>query len=496
MNTSGGPRYSVLLPTHDRADVVGYAIRSVLAQTVTDFELLVVGDGCTDDTAAVVASFGDPRIRWFDLPKAPGFGYANRNLALREARGELIAFMAHDDLYLPDHLVRLAEPFRDERVVWAYSRPVWVTDEGILIPFALDLRQPDQLLTFLTRRNSIPASCVVYRRSCIVRHGEWPEDLASGADWEYWKRIIVADGVPGIGYVEASTALHFRADWHSGRSWGPYPMDAWLQVAEGPSWPTSLRVQVPSGTTAQSYFWGRSVADQEGWPVALRTGIREAIDLLAWNGSAAMPELRTARELADKLRARVAKSEAERDRLEAERDRLRIVTQRRGRLARWTSRQLEAIWRASRLRRIARRLPNPLFDPGWYASAYPDVPRHAIGAWVHWRRHGWREERDPNPLFDSHWYRATNLDVRTRGADPLDHYLCDGAQEHRDPGPSFDGTWYLQRYPDIRVRGMNPLLHYLLYGAAEGRAIQKRRSVTQRPATSLEGAPPAGQDIW
>ncbi len=88
------PRFSILLPTRDRPELLRLAIRSVLASTAPDFELLVVGDGASRDTAAVVASFSDARIKWFDLPKAPHMGYANRNVALRQAAGEFIAFAA------------------------------------------------------------------------------------------------------------------------------------------------------------------------------------------------------------------------------------------------------------------------------------------------------------------------------------------------------------------------------------------------------------------
>src|SRR5215510_8295208 len=132
------PRFTVLLPTHDRADVLGFAIASVLAQSEPDFELLVVADGCTNATASVVASFADPRIRFFDLPKAPHFGYANRNVALREAKGELIAFAPDDDLWLPDHLEALVPLFAEDRVELAHSRPAWVSREGFVFPVAVD----------------------------------------------------------------------------------------------------------------------------------------------------------------------------------------------------------------------------------------------------------------------------------------------------------------------------------------------------------------------
>jgi Glycosyl transferase family 2 len=480
----GGPTYSVLLPTHDRADVVGYAIRSVLAQTVTDFELLIVGDGCTDDTATVVGSFEDPRIRWFDLPKGPGFGYTNRNFALREARGQLVAFMAHDDLYLPDHLERLAEPFADEHVMWVYSRPVWVSRDGLIVPFAVDMRKADQLQTFLTGHNTIPASCVVYRRSCIARYGEWPEDLASAADWEYWKRIVGGVRAEGIAYLESATTLHFRASWRTEGPWGPPPLDAWLRAAERPSWPTSLRVALSPDLPEQAVFLERSMADPVGWPAALRAGVQEAIDILAWTGAI---ELREMDVVADDLRTQAARSEAERvelarvaddlraksseidaeragwdaeragwdaeragsaqtvdglrarvSGLESERDQLVLMAQQQGGDS-WSSRvsrQLRAAWRSPRLHQVARRLPDPLFDAGWYRHRYPDVRHTRLGAWIHWRRHGWREMRDPGPAFDTRWYLERYPDVHAIGMDPLEHYRWWGIREGRQIRPA------------------------------------------------------------
>lgn len=106
MAAAAVPTFSVIVATHNRSNVLAYAIRSVLAQTRADFELLVIGDGCTDDTAAVVAGFGDPRLRYENLDPRVGdqSGPTNRGFAL--ARGRYLALLNHDDLWFPDHLAR------------------------------------------------------------------------------------------------------------------------------------------------------------------------------------------------------------------------------------------------------------------------------------------------------------------------------------------------------------------------------------------------------
>jgi glycosyltransferase involved in cell wall biosynthesis len=274
-------RFSVLLPTHNRAELVGYAIRSVLCQTETDFELLIVGDGCTDNTAEVIRSFQDSRIRWFDLPKAPHFGYANRNIALREAIGEYIAFMAHDDLVFPDHLALLADTLEKTGAEWVYSRPLWVSTDGCVVPFAVNLRNNDELEHFLTRANVIPAACVLHRRSCFQKYGYWPEDVKSAADWRFWIRIIEGGGRSNLAYCEVPTVLHFVADWKRHRASGMPQVAAGLKVADSaPWWPAPLKREIPPGNSEQQVFF--AAIQSPDYVSELRRAVNQVMERMAW----------------------------------------------------------------------------------------------------------------------------------------------------------------------------------------------------------------------
>ena len=98
------PHFSVIIPVYNRAHLLGAAIRSVLAQSCQDFEIVVVDDGSKDDPAAVIAAFGDSRIRF--IAQDNQGGGAARNTAIDAARGRFIAPLDSDDLFLPHHLRR------------------------------------------------------------------------------------------------------------------------------------------------------------------------------------------------------------------------------------------------------------------------------------------------------------------------------------------------------------------------------------------------------
>jgi glycosyltransferase involved in cell wall biosynthesis len=115
------PRVSIVIATYNRHRVLAHAIESMLRSTFHDWEALVIGDGCTGETATTVAAFADPRISFENLPRNSGGQATPNNRGVESARGEYIAFLNNDDLYLPHHLAACVETLDrgDVDLVWA-----------------------------------------------------------------------------------------------------------------------------------------------------------------------------------------------------------------------------------------------------------------------------------------------------------------------------------------------------------------------------------------
>jgi glycosyltransferase involved in cell wall biosynthesis len=182
---NAAPRISIIMATYNWSSVLPYSIGSVLLQTLTDFELLVVGDGCTDDTADVVRGIGDPRVRWIAMGANSGHQSAPNNEGLRQARGEIIFYLGHDDLWFTDHLASLVTAIdRGADIAWSVTR--------LVSPDRAD--DPIYLLPQYSAGAWIPPSSAAHRRSVTDRIGGWKDyrDLTEDPESDLWRRAHAA----------------------------------------------------------------------------------------------------------------------------------------------------------------------------------------------------------------------------------------------------------------------------------------------------------------
>ncbi|WP_458189240.1 glycosyltransferase family 2 protein [Haladaptatus sp. NG-WS-4] len=113
----GGPAVSVVIPTYNREDTLGDAIDSVLGQTYTDFELIIVDDGSTDNTENAVKGYNDPRLRYVVHEQNMGVSEA-RNSGIRASNGDYIAFLDSDDRWRPNKLQRQIAALEQKSEEW------------------------------------------------------------------------------------------------------------------------------------------------------------------------------------------------------------------------------------------------------------------------------------------------------------------------------------------------------------------------------------------
>lgn len=188
------PKVSVILPVHNRADVLPRAIESVLAQVFGDFELIVVDDGSTDGSAVVAKSFGDPRIRIIELGKNRG-GNVARNEGIRAAHAPLIAFLDSDDRYIPTKLATVVAEFeRHPDLDLLVDSFVKVQPPGSRKPEAIRTnpvigdRERFRAALF-TRRLWKATPAITVKREAALRAGLFDESLRRLQDFDFLIRL-------------------------------------------------------------------------------------------------------------------------------------------------------------------------------------------------------------------------------------------------------------------------------------------------------------------
>jgi glycosyltransferase involved in cell wall biosynthesis len=194
----------VVIATYNWSTVLPYSIGSVLRQTFTDLELLVIGDGCTDDSPAVVARCDDPRVRWINLPVNTGHQWGPNNTALREGKGELVAYLGHDDLWLPHHLAVLVAAI-DAGADLACGLTEMVPPDGRAAEFVPITDAPFQ------GRSWLPPSGLIHRRRLALDVGGWrsPLEVPIDPEIDLVRRMLVAGGRSA--FVSRLTAVKFSA---------------------------------------------------------------------------------------------------------------------------------------------------------------------------------------------------------------------------------------------------------------------------------------------
>jgi glycosyltransferase involved in cell wall biosynthesis len=185
------PAVSVVIPAHNAAPWLAETLRSVLDQTYRDLEVIVVNDGSTDDTQDVIASFGQ---RIYCVEQTNQGLPAARNTGIRSARGDWIALLDADDLWLPDKLERQMELVKNVPTLkWTYCDAYMFDDATGTTTSTLSAgrRLPDgDILRPLFLGNFIGTPTTVIRRDVFDNVGMLDETLVPcGEDWDLWLRI-------------------------------------------------------------------------------------------------------------------------------------------------------------------------------------------------------------------------------------------------------------------------------------------------------------------
>ena len=183
------PKISVIIPAYNSEKTIKYTIQSVLNQTFSDLELIIINDGSQDSTIEVIAEIEDSRIKVFSYPNAGG--NVSRNRGLHLAVGEFVSFLDADDLWTPDKLHSQLKALQENitaKVAYSWTDYIDENGEFILSGKRLNLNgnvYGNLLLNNFLENGSNPLIC----RTSLIKLGGFDESLSAAQDWDMWLRL-------------------------------------------------------------------------------------------------------------------------------------------------------------------------------------------------------------------------------------------------------------------------------------------------------------------
>jgi glycosyltransferase involved in cell wall biosynthesis len=286
LTSRDGPVVSVLMPVFNGGQLVGRAVDSILAQTLTDFELIVIDDGSTDETSAELSDrVGDPRLRVVTHDGNHGL-VASLNEGLALCRAELVARLDADDSSSPTRLARQVAVFRTRpQVVLCASAYDRVDPAGRLIRRGVPPRTHAALAVAMLTGNRALHSTAMFRRDAVRDIGGYRDSWFPVEDYDLWLRLLEVGEFEALTTSE-TTYMAERSDSISSRWSDDQGEQAWRRsqryfeelVGERPSDVGKYRLRVRDVSRASSAL--RRRLERRGIPT---TGLdRQALTVANW----------------------------------------------------------------------------------------------------------------------------------------------------------------------------------------------------------------------
>ena len=196
MNTQSNPLVSIIIPTYNHAKFISKALKSVIEQTYKNWEAIIIDNESIDETYKIINSFNDPRLKYFKIFN-DGVIAKSRNLGIKEARGDWIAFLDSDDWWTKDKLEVCISKI-NENVDFIYHAHEYVNEFRSFLKKKLikgrKLKKPilnDLLIGTITKGTQISNSSVIVRKNILYEIGGLNESkiLVGSDDYDTWLRI-------------------------------------------------------------------------------------------------------------------------------------------------------------------------------------------------------------------------------------------------------------------------------------------------------------------